>query len=121
VTLSVKDVVPILIGAICGPLIYKLLPKRKAKPELPPAPVVAMWALAGQMTEGQQKITVIQRGSKIIADIKAIRKVCPDLGLVGAKYIVDHVPQVVCAGLTPEEAEVMKQELELSGMTVEVS
>ena len=118
-----REIVPIMVGAACGASAFTWLRQRKsyAKPELPPPSVVAMWALEGRMTQGQQKIRLIQRGSKIILDIKAIRKVCPQLGLVGAKYLVDHAPQVVCAGLTPAEAEAMKRELEVSGMIVEVS
>jgi ribosomal protein L7/L12 len=96
-----KDVVPPLVGATIGAALGPYIVRwQKQRADLqPPASVVTMWALESHMTEEQQKIRVIQRGSNAIADIKAIRKVSPQLGLAGAKYIVDHTPQVVCVAL----------------------
>ena len=120
-----KDIPTVVVGAVCGGLggvvAGRLYQRSKANEELAPPPVVAMWALENRMTEGQRKVIVTQRGSNAILDIKVIRKVCPQLGLRGAKYVVDHAPQLVCAALTPAQAEVMKQELETSGMMVEVN
>jgi ribosomal protein L7/L12 len=107
-----------VVGALVGTWLVNRFTKRRAEP---PSLVLEIQELAGRMPEGQLKVAVTRRGSNAIEDIKAIRKAFPRLGLRAAKYIVDHPPQVVCAALTPTEAETLKRQLEATGMVVEVS
>jgi len=85
---------------------------------------VAMAAGGGQQQEAEEEKTefdvyLSEIGQKKIQVIKAVRKLT-GLGLKEAKAVVDDAPQNVKEGLSKEEAEEMKEELEDAGATVEL-
>ena len=61
------------------------------------------------MSAGQAKLQVV----------KAVKDLC-GLGLKEAKDLVDGAPQALKEGISKEEAEAMKAQLEEAGATVEV-
>jgi large subunit ribosomal protein L7/L12 len=92
----------------------------------PVAMGVAPTAAAGEPaeappTEEQTEFTVTLKsfGEKKIEVIKAVREVTT-LGLKQAKDLVEAAPQVVKEGISKEEANTIKQNLEAAGATVEI-
>ena len=79
-------------------------------------------AQAGQ-AEAEEKtefdIILSQIGDKKIQVIKAVRAIT-GLGLKEAKALVDEAPRPVQEGVSKEEAENIKKQLEEAGATVEV-
>jgi len=87
---------------------------------------VAMVAAAGPaaaapQTEEQTEFTVmlIAHGDKKIQIIKEVRAIT-GLGLKEAKSLVDEVPKPVKEGISKEEAEKIKKQLEEAGAQVEI-
>ena len=76
---------------------------------------------AGAAAEEQTEFDVIitATGDKKIAVIKEVRAIT-GLGLKEAKALVDEVPKPVKEGVTQEEAEKIKSQLEEAGAQVEV-
>ncbi|MEY8204424.1 MAG: 50S ribosomal protein L7/L12 [Bermanella sp.] len=72
---------------------------------------------AEEQTEFDVVLTAI--GEKKVAVIKAVRG-ATGLGLKEAKGIVDGVPAAVKEGVSKEEAETLKAELEAAGASVEL-
>lgn len=72
---------------------------------------------AEEQTEFDVMLTAI--GEKKVAVIKAVR-VATGLGLKEAKGIVDGVPSAVKEGVSKEEAETLKADLEAAGASVEL-
>ncbi len=64
-------------------------------------------------------VTLKEAGAKKIQVIKVVREVT-SLGLKEAKDLVDGAPQVVKAGVSKDEAALIKAKLEEQGATVEV-
>jgi large subunit ribosomal protein L7/L12 len=64
-------------------------------------------------------VMLLAAGEKKIQVIKVVRSVT-GLGLKEAKAVVDEAPGAVKEGVTKEEAEKIKGELEEAGATVEV-
>ncbi|MCK5843464.1 MAG: 50S ribosomal protein L7/L12, partial [Victivallales bacterium] len=58
-------------------------------------------------------------GSQKIQVIKAVREIT-SLGLKEAKGLVDEAPKAIKEGVTQEEADAIKEQLEAVGATVEV-
>ena len=87
------------------------------------APVVmgAVAADAGAAVEEQTEFDVILAsfGEKKINVIKVVRS-HTGLGLKEAKDLVDNAPKAVKEGVTKEEADKVKAELEEAGATVEI-
>jgi large subunit ribosomal protein L7/L12 len=86
-------------------------------------PMVAAPAGAGAPVEAEEKtefdVILSEVGDKKIQVIKAIRAVT-GLGLKEAKAVVDEAPKPVKEGVSKEEAEDVKKQLEEAGATVEV-
>lgn len=87
---------------------------------------IAMAAMPGgqpsqDVAEEQTEFDVIlsQIGDKKIQVIKAIRAIT-GLGLKEAKALVDEAPKAVQEGVSKEDAENIKKQLEEAGATVEV-
>jgi large subunit ribosomal protein L7/L12 len=87
---------------------------------------VAMVATAGPaaatpQAEEQTEFTVmlIAHGDKKIQIIKEVRAIT-GLGLKEAKSLVDEVPKPVKEGISKEEAEKIKKQLEEAGAQVEI-
>ena len=76
---------------------------------------------AGASAEEQTEFDVIlvSGGEKKVGAIKAVRA-ATGLGLKEAKGLVESAPAAVKEGLSKEDAEALKVELEASGATVEI-
>ena len=88
------------------------------------APVMAMAVAAGGDNEAAAEQTefdvmLTSFGDKKIAVIKAVRKLT-GLGLKEAKAMVDGVPAKVREGVSKDDAEAAKTELEAAGASVEL-
>ena len=115
-----------IIEAIKGMTILELADLVKAIEEefgvSAAAPVaVAGAAAAGPAAEGQTEFTVILKnpGAEKIKVIKAVRDIT-GLGLKEAKELVDKAPGTLKEGVSKEEAETMKKQLEEVGAEVEM-
>ncbi len=87
------------------------------------APVaVAAAPAAGEAAVEQTEFTVVlaAAGDKKINVIKEIRAINSALGLKEAKDLVDTAPQNVKEGVSKDEAEKMKKQLEAAGAKVEI-
>ncbi|MBU0682829.1 MAG: 50S ribosomal protein L7/L12 [Candidatus Omnitrophota bacterium] len=87
----------------------------------PVAAVAAVGGAAGAVEEEKSVFTVVlaEIGPKKINVIKEIRALT-NLGLKEAKDLVEAAPKEVREGLTKEEAEKMKKQLEEVGAKVEL-
>ena len=86
------------------------------------APVVAAAAPAGgEAAEEKTEFTVVlaAAGDKKINVIKEVRTIT-GLGLKEAKDLVEGAPKDVKAGISKDEADAMKAQLEAAGATVEL-
>jgi large subunit ribosomal protein L7/L12 len=77
---------------------------------------------AGAAAEEKVEFDVIiqSAGDKKLQVIKAVRAARSDLGLKEAKALVDSAPKPLLEGVSKEEAEKWKKELEDAGAAVEV-
>ena len=86
------------------------------------APVMAAGpAAAAAPVEEQTEFTVVLKavGEKKVEVIKAVRAIT-GLGLKEAKDLVEGAPQTVKEGVSTEESEKLKKDLEAAGASVEV-
>lgn len=76
---------------------------------------------AGAAAEEQTEFEVVLAGigEKKVTVIKAVRAIT-GLGLKEAKAVVDEAPSSIKEGLSKDEAEEIKKQLEEAGATVEV-
>jgi len=82
------------------------------------APVAAAAAPVEEKTEFD--VILKEAGANKINVIKAVRVLLPSLGLKEAKELVDGAPKPIKSGVTKDEAEAAKKELEASGAVVEI-
>lgn len=77
---------------------------------------------AGAAVEEQAEFDVIIQGvgDKKLQVIKVVRAARGDLGLKEAKALVDQAPKPLLEGVSKEDAEKWKGELEGAGATVEI-
>jgi len=80
------------------------------------APVAA--EAAEEKTEFDVVLTDI--GGQKIADIKAVRGIASGLGLADAKKLVESAPAPIVSGVSKDDAEKAKGELEAAGAKVEI-
>lgn len=88
------------------------------------APVAAVAASApGAGKEAEEKtefdVVLTGAGDKKIQAIKVVRAITK-LGLKEAKDLVDNAPKPVVTGVSKEEAETIKAQIEESGASVEI-
>lgn len=78
-------------------------------------------AAAPAEEEGPKEVSVIleSAGASKVAVIKVVRTIT-GLGLIEAKGIVDAAPKAVKENVKPEEAEILKKQLEEAGATVTI-
>ncbi len=76
-------------------------------------------AQAAEEEQTEFDVILTEVGEKKIQVIKAIRAVT-SLGLKEAKAVVDGAPNAVKEGVSKEEAEDVKKQLEEAGATVEI-
>jgi large subunit ribosomal protein L7/L12 len=86
------------------------------------APGAAAAGEAAPAAEEQTEFTVVlvDAGAKKIDVIKEVRVIVSGLGLKEAKDLVEGAPQNVKEGVTKEEAEKFKKQLEAVGAKVEL-
>lgn len=87
----------------------------------PVAAVAAGPAAGGEAAEEKTEFDVILTGAgaKKIQAIKVVRQITK-LGLKEAKELVESVPKPLAEGVSKEEAEKLKAQVEESGATVEI-
>ncbi|MBU0436722.1 50S ribosomal protein L7/L12 [Staphylococcus succinus] len=86
------------------------------------APVAAAGAAGGADAAAEQTefdVELTSAGSSKIKVVKAVKE-ATGLGLKDAKELVDGAPKVVKEGLSKEDAEALKEQLEEVGATVEL-
>jgi large subunit ribosomal protein L7/L12 len=87
------------------------------------APVAMMAAAAGEAAVVEEKtefnVILVAAGAQKINVIKEVRAIT-SLGLKEAKDLVEAAPRAVKEGVTKEEAEKFKKQLEAAGATVEL-
>src|SRR5690554_6081872 len=86
-----------------------------------PVAVAAGPVAAGSAAEEQTEFTIVLKaaGDKKVEVIKAVRAIT-GLGLKEAKDLVEGAPQNVKEGVSKEDAEKFKKDLEAAGATVEL-
>jgi large subunit ribosomal protein L7/L12 len=79
-------------------------------------------AAAAPAAEEKTEFTVVLAGAgdKKIEVIKVVRQIVPGLGLKEAKDLVEAAPKPVKEGVSKDEAEKIKKELEAVGAKVEL-
>ena len=116
-----------IIEAIAGKTLMEIMELVKAMEEkfgvsaAAPVMMAAGPAAAAAPVEEQTEFTVVLKaaGEKKVEVIKAVRAIT-GLGLKEAKDLVEGAPQNVKEGVSKDEAEKFKKELEAAGATVEV-
>ncbi len=87
------------------------------------APVAMMAAAAGEAAVVEEKtefnVILVAAGAQKINVIKEVRAIT-SLGLKEAKDLVEAAPRAVKEGVTKDEAEKFKKQLEAAGATVEL-
>lgn len=83
-----------------------------------PGAAAAGAAPAEEKTEFDVELT--DAGDKKINVIKEVRALVPDLGLKEAKELVDGAPKIVKSGVSKEDAEKFKKQLEAAGAKVTI-
>ena len=86
-----------------------------------PVGVVAVAGAAAPAAEEKTEFDVVLKsfGAKKLDVIKAVREIT-GLGLKEAKEMVEGAPKTVKEGVSKEDAEKVKAELEAAGATVEI-
>jgi large subunit ribosomal protein L7/L12 len=86
-----------------------------------PVAVAAAGGAAAEAVEEKDEFDVIitSPGEKKVAAIKVVRAIT-GLGLKEAKALVDEAPSTVKEGVTKDEAEDIKKQLEEAGASVEL-
>jgi large subunit ribosomal protein L7/L12 len=88
------------------------------------APVAAAAAGAAPAEAAEEKtdfdVELTDAGASKINVIKVVRTVKPGLGLADAKKIVESAPAVLLEGVSKEEADKAKAELEKAGAKVTI-
>jgi large subunit ribosomal protein L7/L12 len=98
--------------------------KFDVKAAAPMAGFVAAAPGAGAAVAAEEKPTTVSlvikaAGDKKIQVIKVVREVT-SLGLKEAKDLVDAAPKAVKEGMTPEEAQKLKEKFEAAGAEMEI-
>ena len=89
------------------------------------APMMAAPAAAGAAAEAPEEkssynLFLADAGAQKIAVIKAIREICPELGLKEAKDLADAAPKEIKKDMPKADAEAAKAKFEAAGATVEL-
>ena len=116
-----------IIEAIAGKTLMEIMELVKAMEEkfgvsaAAPVMMAAGPAASAAPVEEQTEFTVVLKasGEKKVEVIKAVRAIT-GLGLKEAKDLVEGAPQTVKEGVSKDEADKFKKELEAAGATVEV-
>jgi large subunit ribosomal protein L7/L12 len=82
------------------------------------APVAGGVAQAEEKTEFDVELT--EGGANKINVIKEVRAIVPELGLKEAKELVEGAPKIVKSGVSKDDAEKIKKQLEAAGAKVAI-
>lgn len=77
-------------------------------------------AAAEAVEQTEFNVILANAGDKKLQVIKVVRAARSDLGLKEAKALVDEAPKPLLEGVSKEDAEKWKKELEAAGATVEI-
>ena len=77
-------------------------------------------AAAEAVEQTEFNVILANAGDKKLQVIKVVRAARSDLGLKEAKALVDEAPKPLLEGVSKEDAEKWKKELETAGATVEI-
>jgi large subunit ribosomal protein L7/L12 len=99
----------------------KLLEEKWGVSAAAPVAAAAAPVVGGEAAEEKSEFTVVlaAAGDKKINVIKEVRPIT-GLGLKEAKDLVEGAPKEVKAGISKDEADAMKAQLEAAGATVEL-
>jgi large subunit ribosomal protein L7/L12 len=99
----------------------KLLEEKWGVSAAAPVAAAAAAPAAGEAAEEKSEFTVVlaAAGDKKINVIKEVRTIT-GLGLKEAKDLVEGAPKELKAGISKDEADAMKTQLEAAGATVEL-
>jgi large subunit ribosomal protein L7/L12 len=101
----------------------KLLEEKWGVSAAAPVAVAAAPAVGGDEAAGEEKsefsVVLAAAGDKKINVIKEVRTIT-GLGLKEAKDLVEGAPKELKAGVSKDDAEAMKAQLEAAGATVEL-
>ncbi len=121
---DLEDIFTKLDGLTIGQAskLVKALEERWGVSAAAPAAVLAAAPAGAEEAEEKTSFDVILKeiGDKKIAVIKAVRQIT-SLGLKEAKGLVDGTPNKIKEGVSKEEAEKIKKDLEDAGATVELA
>ncbi|MDR2666554.1 MAG: 50S ribosomal protein L7/L12 [Holosporales bacterium] len=88
------------------------------------AVAVAAGPVAGAAAPVEEKtefdVELIESGANKINVIKEVRAIVPELGLKEAKELVEGAPKVVKSGVSKDDAEKIKKQLETAGAKVAI-
>lgn len=100
----------------------KLLEEKWGVSAAAPVAMAAAPGAVAEAAEEQTEFTVVlaASGDKKINVIKEIRAINSALGLKEAKDLVDTAPQTVKEGVSKDEADKIKKQLEAAGAKVEI-
>ena len=83
-------------------------------------PAAAASAAAPAAEQTEFTVTLVEAGGNKIGVIKAVREVT-NLGLKEAKDLVDGAPKPLKQGISKDDAEAIKKQIEAAGGTVKIS
>ena len=100
----------------------KLLETKWGVSAAAPVAAAAAGAAGGGAAEVQTEFTVVltDAGANKINVIKEVRAVIPALGLKEAKDLVEAAPKALKEGVSKEEADKIKKQMEAAGAKVEI-
>ena len=82
--------------------------------------VAAAAPVAAAEAQTEFDVELVECGASKINVIKEVRVLMPELGLKDAKDLVDNAPKVVKSGVSKDEAEKIKKQLEAVGAKVTI-
>ena len=94
--------------------------KPEAKPAVAAAPAAGGAAAPAAEEKTEFDVVLVAAGEKKIEVIKTVRTIVAGLGLKEAKDLVDGAPKPIKTGVSKDEAEAIKKQLEDAGAKVEV-
>ena len=104
--------------------LVKVLEERLGVSAAAPVAVAAAAPAAGAAPAAEEKtefdVVLVAAGEKKIEVIKQVRAIVSGLGLKEAKDLVDGAPKPIKTGVSKDEAEAIKKQLEEAGAKVEV-
>jgi large subunit ribosomal protein L7/L12 len=83
-------------------------------------PAAGVPAAAAEEEKTEFDVSLDDAGANKINVIKEVRAIVPDLGLKEAKELVEGAPKIVRSGVSKDDAEKLKKQLEAAGAKVSI-